>query len=159
MDKITAFIYRDAKKNVTIQTVSKISENEEYLQGFCTNVNGFRTYRKDRILEILEDLNIAEERLEYYLSINPPPLPPIRPEDSLDVCFTGFKVDDKNRLIELSKESGFIVRSSVTKHLNFLCCGYNAGPAKIQKAREQGVIALTEEQFIKLIETGEIPEV
>lgn len=162
MDKISTFIYQDAKRNITIQSISKISENEVYLQGFCTIANGFRTYRKDRILEIIENEKISEERLEYYRSINPPPLSPSqssrKPSHLLDICFTGFKSDDKKRLKELSENAGFVIRSTVSKNLNFLCCGYNAGPKKIEKAREQGAVAITEEQLIKLIETGEIPD-
>lgn len=158
MDKISTFIYQNARKNITIQSVSKISENEVYLQGFCTEANGFRTYRKDRILEIIEDGKISEERLEYYRLINPPPMPSAKSLHLLDICFTGFKSDDKKRLKELAENAGFIIRSTVSKNLNFLCCGYNAGPMKIEKAREQGAVAITEEQLIKLIETGEIPD-
>lgn len=31
-------------------------------------------------------------------------------------------------------------------------------PKKIEKARHQGVVTLSEDQFLALIETGEIPE-
>ncbi len=51
-----------------------------------------------------------------------------------------------------------VVRRSVTRSLNFLCCGYNAGPKKIEKARAKNVIALNEEQFTQLLDTGEVPE-
>ncbi len=158
MDKISTFIYQDARKNITFQSVSKISENEVYLQGFCTEANGFRTYRKDRILEIIENEKISEERLEYFRSVNPPPMPSPKSSKMLDICFTGFKSDDKKRLKELAENEGFVIRSTVSKNLSFLCCGYNAGPMKIEKAREQGAVAITEEQLIKLIETGEIPD-
>ena len=40
--------------------------------------------------------------------------------------------------------------SSVTKKLDFLCGGENAGPKKIEKAESQGVQFLNEEQFIEL---------
>ena len=72
--------------------------------------------------------------------------------------FTGFKKDDKEKLFALAESEGLFVRSKVTSNLNFLCCGYNAGPAKIEKARQQGVIALTEAQFVTMLKTGEIPE-
>jgi len=158
MDKISTFIYQDARRNITIQSISRISENEVYLQGFSTIENGFRTYRKDRILEIIENEKISEERLEYYRSINPSPMPSPKSSHLLDICFTGFKSEDKKRLKELAENAGFVIRSTVSKNLNFLCCGYNAGPMKIEKAREQGAVAITEEQLIKLIETGEIPD-
>jgi BRCT domain type II-containing protein len=58
----------------------------------------------------------------------------------------------------MAESTGMVVRSSVTRSLNFLCCGYSGGPKKIEKARAQNVIALNEEQFIQLLETGEVPE-
>lgn len=76
----------------------------------------------------------------------------------LDVCFTGFKAEDKKRLIATAEQNGMIVRSSVTQKLNFLCWGYNAGPKKIQAARARNVIAHNEEQFLSLLETGELPD-
>jgi BRCT domain type II-containing protein len=45
---------------------------------------------------------------------------------------------------------------SVTRNLAFLCAGENAGPKKLQKANEQGVYILSKDQFVHLIETGEI---
>lgn len=51
-----------------------------------------------------------------------------------------------------------VVRGAVTINLEFLCCGYNAGPKKIEKARHHGVIILNESQFKTMLQTGEIPE-
>ena len=48
------------------------------------------------------------------------------------------------------------LRSLVQKHLAFLCAGENAGPAKRQKAREQGTVILTREDFEHLLENGEV---
>ncbi len=48
--------------------------------------------------------------------------------------------------------------SVVTVHLDFLCCGYNASAKKIEKAHQQNVLILTEDEFINLVETGEMPE-
>ena len=50
------------------------------------------------------------------------------------------------------------VRSSVTKQLNFICIGKNAGPKKMEAARKQGVVVLNENQFRVMVETGELPE-
>jgi len=49
------------------------------------------------------------------------------------------------------------IRAGVSQDLNFLVGGYNAGPAKLERARFQGVIILNEMQFQLLLETGEIP--
>lgn len=60
-------------------------------------------------------------------------------------------------LTTLAGESRLEVVGSVTKNLAFLCAGENAGPAKLAKATEQGVVVLNREQFEHLLETGEIP--
>lgn len=72
------------------------------------------------------------------------------------VCFTGFSASEKAVLAVLAAESRLEVVSSVTKHLAFLCAGENAGPAKLEKAGEQGAVVLTRKQFQHLLETGEI---
>ena len=152
------FIYRDAKGNISARTVADISETEDYLQGICLSSNGLRTFRKDRILEKFPDQSSAEARVSYHASNSPPPKPTPKSHHLLDICFTGFKSNDKERLVTLAETTGLTVRDSVTRNLNFLCGGYNAGPAKIEKARKQGVVFLSEEQFVHLVETGELPE-
>ena len=66
------------------------------------------------------------------------------------ICFTGFGKKDKNELIEIAKARGYVVRSDVTKDLNYLCCGENAGPSKMSKASQQGSEVLSVEQFLNL---------
>lgn len=78
-------------------------------------------------------------------------------DNRLQVCFTGFGTSKKQELIDLANSNNFRVVSSVTQKLDFLCGGENAGPKKIEKAEAQGVQFLNEEQFIKLVETGEVP--
>jgi NAD-dependent DNA ligase len=154
----TAFIYQDARGNVTAREITDISETEAYLQGYCHLANDLRTFRKDRVLEVLASGDDIESKVKHYISISPPPKAPPKSHHLLDVCFTGFKSEDKKRLKAMAESTGMVVRSSVTRSLNFLCCGYNAGPKKIEKARAQNVIALNEEQFVQLLETGEVPE-
>jgi NAD-dependent DNA ligase len=79
-----------------------------------------------------------------------------RKDRLIQVCFTGFSAADKEVLIALASESQLEVVTSVTKSLAFLCAGDNAGPAKISKARLQGVAVLTREQFEHLLSTGEV---
>ena len=76
----------------------------------------------------------------------------------IETCFTGFTKEDKERLTTIAKEKNMLVRETVTVKLDFLCGGYNAGSAKKEKAKNQGAIFLTEEQFLLMIETGELPE-
>lgn len=77
-------------------------------------------------------------------------------EKFTQVCFTGFSATEKATLAAAAVEARLEVVASVTKNLAFLCAGENAGPAKLAKARGQGVHVLTHQQFIHLIETGEI---
>lgn len=154
----TIFIYQNAKGNITARVISDTSETETYLQGFCHQACGLRTFRKDRILEMLNGSAEIESKLNHYITLNPDSIIPSKAHYLLDVCFTGFKSADKKRLVALAEDKKLVVRGSVTRSLNFLCCGYNAGPKKIEKARSQGVIALDEEQFIQLLETGEVPD-
>lgn len=158
------FIYRDARGSITAREVTNVSETDQYIQGICLKADALRTFRKDRVLEDISDKARINERLEYHIANNPEPVVTgsshrkIHTAGSLEVCFTGFKKSDKEQLIELAESSGMFVRSSVTNNLNFLCCGYNAGPKKVEKSRHQGVVVLSETQFKTLLETGEIPE-
>lgn len=72
------------------------------------------------------------------------------------ICFTGFSIAEKEELSALAKSTNLEVVASVTKSLAFLCAGDNAGPAKLKKATDQGTTVLTKDNFLHLIETGEI---
>ena len=157
-DLSVLFIYQDARGNITAREITEISETEAYLQGYCHLANDLRTFRKDRVLEVLSSSDDIGSKVDYYISTSPPPKAAPKSHHILDVCFTGFKSEDKKRLKEMAENTGMIVRSSVTRNLNFLCCGYNAGPKKVEKARAQNVIALNEDQFVRLLETGEVPD-
>ena len=66
----TIFIYQNAKGNVTGRVISDISETETYLQGFCHQANGLRTFRKDRILEMLNSSEEIQSKLSNTLVNN-----------------------------------------------------------------------------------------
>jgi NAD-dependent DNA ligase len=78
-------------------------------------------------------------------------------DSRLQVCFTGFGTSKREELTNLAHDNRFKVVSSVTKKLDYLVGGENAGPKKIEKAESQGVQFLNEQQFINLVETGEVP--
>jgi len=77
---------------------------------------------------------------------------------TLQVCFTGFSLDEKAELAALATKAGLNVVRSVTKGLSFLCTGSKPGPAKLDKAESQGVLILDRAQFEHLLATGEIPK-
>ena len=162
------FIYRDSRGNITAREVTNISESNQYIQGFCLNSAALRTFRKDRILEFLSDPTKISEKFKYYKENSPPPIinDPKKPGETRsgnktgksEICFTGFKKDDKDVLIEIAEYNGMFIRTQVTTNLDFLCCGYNAGLKKIEASRHQGVVILNQDQFMSLLETGGIPD-
>lgn len=156
------FIYRNARNETKIQHIDNVSITDDYYQGYCLFEDKLKTFRIDRILEMLSGKEDAEERLQYHKE-NGPPVREVQDriknkDGKPEICFTGFRAADKSSLVSLAEENDLFVRTSVTKKLDFLCCGYNAGPTKIETARHQGVVILTEYQLRELLETGEIPE-
>lgn len=77
------------------------------------------------------------------------------PDGKFEVCFTGFRKADKERLHKMAHLAGFKVRSKPTKDLGVLVCGYNTGPSKLAAARAQGADVVQEiEGFIEYLEHG-----
>ncbi len=81
------------------------------------------------------------------------------PKDTrLKICITGFSNSRKAELKAIASTAGFRVVTGVTKNLEFLCVGEDPGPSKLQKAQEQNVQIITEQQMLMLLETGELPD-
>jgi hypothetical protein len=74
-----------------------------------------------------------------------------------EICFSGFGLTEKVILSSRATAAGHRVVGSVTKGLTFLCVGENPGASKVQKAQDQHVRFLSRQQFVHLIETGELP--
>ncbi|ADU70699.1 BRCT domain-containing protein [Pantoea sp. At-9b] len=155
------FVYINARGHIKAHSLVQVSHSEEHIQGVCINTHMLKTYRKDRILKQTESGSLASESVGAFSPENYRHLFTLSPpkEVTFDICFTGFKKADKERLIECATANGMTVRSSVTQNLQLLCCGYNAGPTKVTAARMKGVVILDEEQFADFVKTGEIPEV
>ncbi|MCJ2164672.1 MULTISPECIES: BRCT domain-containing protein [unclassified Pseudodesulfovibrio] len=69
-----------------------------------------------------------------------------------EICFTGFgRGKEKAMLQEIARMNGYLVRDAVTKRLDFLCCGPEPGPSKIEQAEFQGVEIVTIEEFLGAI--------
>lgn len=154
------FIYINAKGYIDAYSVTKISYSDNHIQGICKASNTLKTFRKDRVICQFESETLAIESVckyspdDYAHLITKPPK-----KETFDICFTGFKKADKDRLAGIATEHGLIIRSSVTQNLNMLCCGYNAGPTKVSTARMKGVIIIDESQFIDFLETCQIPDI
>ncbi|EGQ8456663.1 hypothetical protein FDE29_13760 [Vibrio parahaemolyticus] len=143
------------------------SEDEPtHVQGWCSITSSPRTLRVDHILDIHDSIGEAEiffkeakAKLEQSgFEFDVPQPNRLSSPSTMDVCFTGFTKGDKSELTNLAQSKEMMVRQSVTRHLDILCYGFNAGPKKLEKALEQGVMILNRHQFENLLETGEVPE-
>jgi DNA ligase (NAD+) len=77
-------------------------------------------------------------------------------DNRFQVCFTGFGAADKEELGIAAEGAHLKVVTSVTKGLQYLIAGDNAGPAKLQTARDQGTRVLSKNEFLDFLETGEL---
>ncbi|WP_199103204.1 BRCT domain-containing protein [Aquitalea sp. ASV11] len=128
-------------------------EDGRYLLGFNPEAGQPRTYRKDRVVAYQEG---CEHALRQPF-VPPPPVvqhAPRRPE----ILFTGFAAAQRRQLESYALASGFQVVKSPTQQLDYLCCGPNAGPTKVEKARLSGAWILSEHDLSVLIETGELQD-
>jgi hypothetical protein len=151
------FVYRDWDKNETQRKLLSIREDEFYLYGYCEYSKGMRTFRKDRIVTLID-----ESELDAYGHI---PFPTtgnrrkkVNEEKSLEICFSGFKAPAKKMLEDLARSKKLLVRTAVTKNLDLLCIGETAGPVKMKKAEDQGVCVITPDQLYDLVRDGVLPD-
>jgi NAD-dependent DNA ligase len=74
-----------------------------------------------------------------------------------DICFTGFRPDERAKWEELAEQKGYHIVTGVTVRLKVLVTGEAPGPAKLAKARQQGVTILSEAEFLTQI-TADLEE-
>lgn len=148
---------------VNVQKKDANTDEYYYIQGWSVLQDNVKTLRSDRVFEIFDTVEEAQQRLSE-LDVPSPRDRPSKSEyhvsrpDTFDICFTGFKKADKEELIKLAKENNINIHVSVVQHLDMLCYGYNAGPVKLKKALSQGALIASRAQFENFLETGEIPE-
>lgn len=70
----------------------------------------------------------------------------------LQVCFTGFPDNEKERLSRLALDAGLLVKDSVTKNLALLVTGAFPGPSKLSKAEKQGCTITDETGFLEFVQ-------
>ena len=162
--EVMCFIYRSGRGEITAREVEVYSKVGGYYQGVCLKAEAARTFREDRILEIVDNPEELDRRLQFYLENSPPPagrsqIRHPRDPNQIDFCFTGFKKALKQELIKLAEDRGIVVRSSVTVDLACLVYGATAGPRKMEMAQQQGTLTIDEPQFRHLMETGDLPDV
>lgn len=153
------FVYQNTKGVTTKRELISLTEDDDYISGLQRLDGGMRTFSKSRILEVLhtdsdwDNCPYPEPEARFDNRKQSTAQAEIKPE----IAFTGFSASKRAELESLATESGMMVRKNVTKNLGYLCIGPNAGPLKIQKASDAGVVIMDEDEFIWFIDTGEMP--
>lgn len=155
MTDTLTFTYTDAKGLTTQREIRNARQDGLYLRGFDVNANGVRTFRIDRI-QWDDDDQPDVPATDKPFGITPPNK---AHQNKPTICFTGFNRDKALPALQsMATESGLHVAKSVVANLTYLVTGANAGPAKLEKAKSEGSTILTEDEFINMLETGEVPD-
>ena len=170
---IIKFSYKDARGNLSVRELIQWSENSLYIQGRSTGDSFPKTFRKDRIVEILSGAELLlNDAAPPAPRLSPKPKPsalaaqeaasncsrPKSPPGGINqILFTGFAAAHRADLEQKAQDFGLRVMSTPGKTLTFLCYGDNAGPTKVAKALAAGAFIFDAEQFLNLITTGEMP--
>lgn len=169
------FTYEDSEGDVSERIVKfrHIEHNENgyfYLTGFCHQAWQIRTFRIDRIIDTITDLETGEivKAEEWFKRISDDPAlntlivkkeksqsPPIRKKPTFPrsvqtgkgVLFTGFKAAERAELEAMVPQVGWHVRKSVSPTVDIVVAGYNAGPKKVQEAIDLGIPVVSEKVF------------
>lgn len=169
---VLKFNYCDAKGHVSQRTLIQWTEKTTHIQGRMEEDIFPKTYRKDRVVEYLKGQ-------ELLLNDAAPPAPKPKAKPSpLDIAtaaatarpdpkptadgqnqiiFTGFNASLREDLEQKALDFGLRVMKTTGKTLTFLCYGDNAGPAKVERALAAGAFIIDSEQFLSMIQTGELP--
>ena len=160
------FTYEDSEGDVSERIVKfrHIEHNENgyfYLTGFCHQAWQIRTFRIDRIIDTITDLETGEivKAEEWFKRISDDPAlntlivkkeksqsPPII-QTGKGVLFTGFKAAERAELEAMVPQVGWHVRKSVSPTVDIVVAGYNAGPKKVQAAIDLGIQVVSEKVF------------
>ena len=159
MEKYVVYLNRfNEVKPYKIEIIFEIGDNAD-VKDLVENKN--KTFKRSNILSNHKNFNDAQleaEKLQKNYKVIPRSKKTDRsnPEKKLEVCFTGFSKKDKENLISLAKINNFFVRTEVTKNLDLLICGDNAGPSKLKQASKMGIPKVYgEDGFKDFLDTGE----
>lgn len=152
--------YRNAYGETSSRRIKILKSRGAIFNAIDIEQSKYLTFRKDRIIKLE---NGAGNKIEFAyvpfttdrtrIKQSEP-----RPNYNGTICFTGFPASIKAELGEKAENIEFLVRKSVTKDLEYLCCGPNAGPKKIEKAQAAGIWLISLDEFYDLIDDGVIPD-
>lgn len=146
------------------------NDGRQYLDGYCLERNGMRTFRVDRVQGDLTDMETGELFNVYNLLAatnkrRHMDFTPAKPafawadmeeefadeEQSSSVLFTGFAKAQREALEAAAEAAGWVVRSTVGSTLDYLVIGPRAGQSKVAKAEELGVCVIDEDLFLQMV--------
>lgn len=151
------FVYRDRAGDETLRKLTSFKDDGVYLRGYCEYSGGVRTFRKDRIVEVL-DGDEAAAITGAAMPDNAGRRDTVDEDYRWEICFTGFGKLERKDLETVARSSGMQVRTVVTRNLNFLCIGDNASLKKMQEAEGKGCLLITDDQFYEFVNDGVLPE-
>ncbi|MBS7819030.1 hypothetical protein [Wohlfahrtiimonas chitiniclastica] len=156
-----SFIYRNIKGEEKHWTILLLKVFPNHFSGKELGTDAYKTFKKERVVSYDANASAIIEAWPIEPYKNKQTIASIKsynPNELFEVCFTGFKKADKERLISLAKEKNMYVAADVTNNLGALVCGYNAGPKKIEKAINSAtkVEIMDESEFLHFITTGEV---
>lgn len=153
MDKDPAMLSFDYRGRNGVEQASllKWHESGRYLVGMCLQDGRRKAYRIDLVQSYHDE---AERLLKRPRQDGPEVILAARKglsSKSLQLYAEGFDAAASRRISDQAKAAGMLVRSGVTKFLDFLVVGPGAGDKPVEKARARFAFILTEEQFLDLI--------
>ena len=141
MEKYVVYLNRfNEVKPYKIEIIFEIGDNAD-VKDLVENKN--KTFKRSNILSVhksFDDAKAEATKVQKKYKI----LPRLKTERSntenkLEVCFTGFSKNTKEILKSIAKKNNLFVRTEVTKKLDLLVCGENAGPSKLKQAGKMGI--------------------
>lgn len=152
---VVHFTYRDSSGELTQRRVVVRELEERYLTGVCLLRGAVRTFRLDRVVGELVSVETGEvaEALAWASGIDGQDRSAANVRGARKIVsgpgilFTGFAAALRAELEQRAEVAGMVVRKSVSKTLDYLVAGPNAGPSKLDQAAEIGVVVLTEDGF------------
>ena len=156
-------IYKNSDGVISAKRVIHLATKHGLMSAICLETGRYKSYRKDRVLEYLDDFSHAEKRLKHYKSITADLFDQtsIKKEvetEGLTIHFVGFRGKISSELRKLAQDHGITIKTSPSKQVDFLCCGDGFTNRQRHIATKIDAVLISESQFRLLLKTGEMPE-
>ncbi|MFN0188169.1 MAG: BRCT domain-containing protein, partial [Bacteroidia bacterium] len=97
--------------------------------------------------------SLRNQGLQFKLSAEDMPVKVSDKLKGISIVISGtFEKHSRDEYKQIIEENGGKNASGVTRKTNFLFAGADAGPSKLDKAKEYGVKIIDEEEFLAMIE-------